>query len=227
MTKSLLMALGTLSISVLRGADGPQPRLDDGVISYVDEGGQRRAIAIGERAADLWVSPDGTLIAFIGVAKQPSAASGVTAEPLIEESHIYTARKVDQFAPRRVPLQAIPINGRSWRVFRDPKVAPDRKSVIFAIPYTSTTSRVFRASLNTGDYTPISDATDFCVVWGGSGAGDLLMQDRYIPADPSTGVVYQCFLKSGSAPRTHVSDQCENFELFAAEWSRAQGAACH
>jgi len=226
MTKLLLVVLGMVPISILHGADGSQPRLNDGVISYIAEGGQRTIIATGERAADLWVSSDGAVIAFIGIAKQTPDASGLTLSPLIEESHVYTARKADQFAPHRVPLKPIPINRRSWTVFRDPKAAPDLKSVFFSIPYTLTTSRVFRASLNTGDYEPIGDATDFCVVWGGGHTGDLLLQERSIPADPSTGVVYRCVLGSKSGTRTPVSDQCEDFRMFATEWSQAQGGAC-
>src|SRR5438093_1565222 len=69
------------------------PILTDGAITYF-EAGQRKQITVGKTCADLWVSPDGSVIAFIAIEELRSF--GQFSEG-IEQSSIYIAKKVEGF----------------------------------------------------------------------------------------------------------------------------------
>jgi hypothetical protein len=44
-----------------------QATLDNGVIHYTAADGQRKAINVGTKCADLWVAPDESVIAFVAI----------------------------------------------------------------------------------------------------------------------------------------------------------------
>jgi hypothetical protein len=183
---------------------------------------------VGKKCADLWVSPDGGAFAFISIEKaQPATAN--EAEPFIEESAIYIARRADHFVPVHVVVRPV-VDGRTWKVVRQPSLSPDLNTVYFSVPYTMTSWKLLSSSLSAGSYRILDDADSYCVVWGGEHSGQLLMQKRH-EADPNgpSGVTYPCYLRSKSGVLAKVAneDQCRSFSEFATQWSRDRGATCH
>jgi hypothetical protein len=152
-------------------ADQIRFSLMNGTIKYVDESGASRRIEVGAKCVDLWVSPDESLISFIAITKErlPVRSPRLPYEekPFIEESNIYIARRADQFNPVRLPVPPPIIAGRSWSVIRHPIVSPDQKMVFFDVPYTMTTSKLFRLNLQSGVSEMVGDATNYCVIWNG------------------------------------------------------------
>jgi len=199
------------------------PTLSHGVVGYIAEDGQRRQVEVGKKCADLWVAPDDSIIAFVAVDKaQPPTAN--ESEPFIEESSIYVARKSDHFKPVHLVVSVV-IDGRTWKVVRQPSVSPDLKTVYFSVPFTMTTWKLLSTPLQDHSYTTIGDADSYCVIWGGDDSGELLMQVR---REANTGVSYPCYLRSKSGTLTRVAgeDQCWGFGEFAARWSREHGGKC-
>lgn len=212
-------------------AEGIRPVLSDGVVSFVAEDGQRREIRVGKRCADLWVSADESIVAFIAIDKaQPATAQEIG--PFIEESSIYIARRSDHFKAVRLPLKSLLVDGQPWRVVREPSVSPDLKTVYFLIPYTMTTWKLMSTSLPSSRRNIIGDAMTYCVIWGGGHSGDLLMMRRRDsdPRDPVPGVKYPCYLRAPSGEESMIVDgvrrECWDFDDFAIGWSRQQGGTC-
>jgi hypothetical protein len=71
--------------------------LSNGIVTY-EENGRRKEIQVGKKCADLWVSPDESVVAFIAIHKS-KPATPQEIEPFIQESSIYIARKSDHFKP--------------------------------------------------------------------------------------------------------------------------------
>ena len=181
-----------------------RPTLLNGVISYNAEDGQRRMIHVGRKCADLWVAPDESVITFIAIDKV-RPATGSETEPFIEESSIYIARRSDDFKPDHL-VASVPIDGRVWKVVRQPSLSPDLKTVYFSVPFTMTSWKLLSTSLRARSYTTIGNADSYCVVWGGEHSGALLMEIR---RESNSGVRYPCYLRSKSGTltkgRTRVS----------------------
>lgn len=218
-----ILACGA-AIAAQSSAQPMPPKLSNGVITYTTSTGKQGFINVGRKCADLWVSPDQSVIAFIAIDKE--SGHSPDNRPVIEKSTIYIARQSDHFAPIRVRLRPIVINGRLWEVVRNPRISPDHRTMFFEIPYTITTSKVMSVAQPSTAYKTIGDATAYCVNWGGKRSGDLLLQRRHFSDDPSTGVVYRCYLRNQSGMETKIADECSNFQEFANRWSREQGGAC-
>lgn len=222
-----LIVLGGFFIFAQGQVGGARPTLTNGVISYFGPGGERESIRVRESCADLWVSSDDSVIAFITIDRKEAPSPTDYGEQLIEKSSIYTAYRANHFAPVRVVSRSFSVEGSSWPVLRDPRVSPSLKTLYFSVPYTETTSKIMSVSLVDGSYKEIGDASDYCVIWGGGHAGYLITQRRYIPADPSKGVTYQCYLRDRSGEESRLTEECSQFRAFAAEWSRARGGSCY
>jgi hypothetical protein len=205
-------------------AQTARPKLIDGVISYTSQDGQQKTIQIEKKCSDLWVSPDESVIAFIAIDRE--TASQNDQEPSIEKSTVYIARRDNHFMPIRLSEESVFIAGRQWQIFRNPRVATDRKTAFFEIPYTETTSRVVVATTSSKTYRVIGDASTYCVVWGGTHSGQVILQRREILNDPSTGVLYRCYLRSQSGAETRIGDDCSNFDQFIGRWFQPQ-SSCH
>jgi hypothetical protein len=218
-----------ISIAVQLQGQAFRPTLSNGIVSY-EEDGRRKEIRVGMKCSDLWVSPDESVIAFIGIEKaQPATTHEI--EPFIEESSIYIARKSDHFKPLHLAVK-VEIDGRTWKVVREPKVSPDLVTVYFVVPNTMTTSKLMSTMLPTSPYKMIGDATDYCIMWGGDSSGDLILLSRHDPepttSDPAPGVSYPCYVRSQSGARTKLADECfGDFDKLAARWSREHGGTCH
>lgn len=169
------------------------------------------------------MAPDDSIVAFVSIDKaQPATANG--SEPFIEESSIYVARKSDRFKPVRL-VENVVIDGRTWRVVRQPSLSPDLKTVYFSVPFTMTTWKLLSMPLSGHSYTTIGNADSYCAIWGGEYSGGLLMQIR---REANSGVSYPCYLrsKSGALEKAADEDQCWGFGDFAARWSREHGGNC-
>lgn len=123
--------------------------LRDGVIEYTGTDGQHHQIPARKKCLDLWVSPDESIIAFV-VAEEVSPAHSVSDEVFVERSSVYVARKKDNYAPVSIVDRAVRIAGRPWQVFRNPRLAPGLDDLYFEVPYTMTTSKLFRIRVGDG-----------------------------------------------------------------------------
>jgi hypothetical protein len=202
-------------------------KLSHGVITYVANDGHRAKVAVGGACADLWVSPDQSIIAFIAIDKMGPTTTQ-SSEPFIEQSTVYIARRLDGFAPLRVVAQ-IRTDGRVWRVARQPSVSPDLRTIYFSVPYTMTTWKLMRGSIPPTSFETIGDADGYCVIWGGKHSGELLMQSRRESGQlRPRGAEYPCYLRSKEGTLTNVAteDACWAFDEFAERWSGERGGAC-
>ena len=229
MRRRPVVLASTFLIALQCSGEAVRPMLSRGVVSYVTQDGQRREIQVGRRCADLWVAPDESAIAFIAIERaQPATANEI--EPFIEESSIYIAHKADHFRPVHLVVK-VTIDGRTWKVVRQPSLSPDLKTVYFSVPYTMTSWKLLSTLLPARFYRTIGDADSYCVIWGGEHSGEVLMESRREadPKDPNPGVTYPCYLRSKAGRLTKVADgdQCWGFSDFAARWSREQGGTCH
>jgi hypothetical protein len=230
MRRSAVLAYALLAVTQSHGATA-HITLSNGAISFVGEDGRRRELPVGYKCADLWVSPDESVFAFIAIEKAlPPTAQEI--EPFIEESSIYIARRSDQFRPVRLNIGSVQISGKSWKVVRQPSVSPDLKTVYFLVPYTMTAWKLLGASLAGNLRHTVGDAMTYCVVWGGKDSGDLLMMTRHdpTPTQPAPGVTYPCYLREISGRQSLIVDgvaqECWDFDAFSARWSREHGGVC-
>lgn len=231
MRASMLVSWCAILLSSLGWASDARPTISNGIITYTPENGEQRTIDVGKKCADLWVSPDESVITFIAIdrARTPSPSEqskNEEAEVLIEQSSIYIARRSERFAPTLLVSRPFVIDGRSWSVVRTPRLSPDQKTLFFTIPYTMTTSRLMSLALPAGTYQSIGDETNYCVVWGGKKSGYLLMQRRYLSTKVHEGISYPCYARDPAGLLTKVSDECWPFGDFADRWSREQRATC-
>src|ERR1035438_7074626 len=119
----LRLWFGTLVAVVCGAAQPARPSLHAGVIQFTARGGSRKEVQIGKRCADLWVAPDESVIAFIGIERAIAGTENSTS-PAIDESSVYIARKADNFKAVRLPFEQVEIEGVRWRIFRSPSVSP-------------------------------------------------------------------------------------------------------
>ncbi len=210
----------------------PRFVVSDGTVVYTSEDGSQKRLDVGKRCLDLWVSPDESVIAFVGIDKtrMPDEAPLFGSKhAMIEQSTIYVATSADHFVPRPVVSRSFDVGGRLWSVLREPSVAPDGETVFFEIPISMTTWRVMSLSLSSGAYRSVGNGTLYCVVWGGWYAGSLLLQERYVRRDLSAGaqaIAYRCHRVGRSGALDTLSDDCSDFGAFVDQWSRVHAASC-
>ncbi len=214
--------LGTFLLGGCSKAAPAKPTLRAGVIHFV-ESGQERVIPLDKPCADLWVSPDERVIAFITV-QEAAFGTENAADPAIDESSVYIARKAEHYKPLRLPFPQVVIGGSVWRVFRSPSVSPDQKTVYFSVPVTMKDWKLMRFPLAAGPPRELFDQSEYCVIWGGAYSGSLLtLENVYEPQ--SEGL--QCFVRNGSGGRNRMDDRdCTAFLTFAAKWARQHHGEC-
>lgn len=195
--------------------------LINGTVSREEAGGTRRIIDVGKRCIDLWVAPDESVVAFTAIDTE-----GGGPDPLIRATSIYIAEASTDYSPVRIPLDPVKIGDRSWSLFRYPSLSPDRHVLYFAVPYTMITLKVLSTTLNAPVTQTVGDAVTFCVLWGGTHSGSLLLQERVIPHSADTGIVYPCDLRYGNGEAKRLTKDCWDFEAFARTWAKAHGATC-
>lgn len=204
-------------------SEGISPSITDGRIKYVGEDGIQREVEVGKPCADLWISPDNSVFAFISIERSRPPSAGEVA-PFILESRIYVAFKREGFRPVLVDPGPVIINSRSWGVFRLPSVAPDLMTVYFMVPATMTSWKLI--SVTGGSSKPVSDAGSYCVVWGGEHSGELLMLTRQEPSGARPAVTYQTELLERSGSRVTISADSATFGEDAAKWATEDGGTC-
>jgi hypothetical protein len=198
-------------------------RLVNGTVSYT-EMGQRHSIALGKKAADLWVAPDESIVAFIGIDKFDPPSS-------IVRSTLYVAKRADQFKPILIDVNsALETMRRGYGVIRQPSVSPDMKTLYFALPEYATSWTLMSVALtvSVSHIQQVQDLLrDYCVAWGGVHTGEMLMILRHNP--PLTGlegVTYPCYLrtKSGRLEEVAAESACfASFPEWATKWLREHG----
>jgi len=226
MLRRLLLIIGIPLVSFLfiRQCQGQsiKPTLSNGVITYLREDGQQATMQVRRECADLWVSPDESVIAFITLDKiePPTREYGY-----LEESSIYIARRSDHFKPIQVHLRPIHISQR--KVVRQPSLSPDLKTLYFLVPSYMTSWTLISTQLSSSPNTKITDliGDGYCVIWGGRFSGDLLLNLRQ---QGKNGIDYPCFhrAKDGQLTKIGTGNECFEFTNFALEWSQKHGGIC-
>jgi hypothetical protein len=197
--------------------------LVNGTVTYT-EMGRRHAIALGKNAADLWVAPDESIVAFIGIDRFDPPSD-------IVRSTLYIAQRADQFKPILIDVNsALEARRRGYGVIRQPSVSPDMKRLYFALPEyaTSWTLMSLPLPVSVPGIQQVQDRLrDYCLVWGGVHTGELLMVLRHNPDLKSLeGVKYPCYLRTKSGRLEEVASESVCFASFpewATRWLRNHG----
>lgn len=216
--------LAVFSVSSPSAQSGT-PVLKDGVINYQDERGQRAQGQAGGPCADLWVSPDGSTIAFIRIDK--SEPGDIGTEPFIQESNIFLARRSSGFVPIRISFPVPKIDGRAWKVFRNPSMSPDLKTVYFAVPATATSWFLMSVPSTGGAALPIDFVEAYCVLWGGAQSGEVLTMARRM-GSPEEGLTHWYYRVGPALAKTKVGSRETggDFGRFVTAWTRSHGGTC-
>jgi hypothetical protein len=207
-------------------AQSSRPKLTDGVITYVTRNGQKAEIRMEKECADLWVSPDESIIAFITLDKINPLIRDIGR---LEESSIYIARKIDNFKRIPITLQPIYIQGKLFgrKIVRQPSLSPDLKTLYFLVPSSMTSRTLFSTSIPSGPNTKITDSEGqgYCVIWGGRYSGDLLLNLRQLGKE---GMGYPCFHRNRSGKLIQIGGDTDfaGFNNLALQWSKNNGGIC-
>ena len=213
-------------LAVAAFAEAGKVTLKDGVISYPDGTTGRSVVQAGGPCSDLWVSPDGEMIAFIRMDKSRPDPAAIS--PFIERSTIFVASRSTGFKPVRVALYPPRVDGREWNVFRDPVLSPDRRTVYFLVPAAGTSYFLMRVPVAGGTARPITWVEAYCVVWGGSRSGDLAASVRAEPTDETQGVAhhYYHYDASGAAKLIGTREHDGDWVDFVRAWAHKYGGTC-
>jgi hypothetical protein len=204
-------------------ANDPHLELKNGTISYFDKDGARKTVEVGSQCADLWVAPDESIFTFISMDRTSGPDS--YGQLLIESSSIYTAEREDNYTPKRLPIKPVRDYDRDWEVFLNPKVLPDRGTVIFKIPVSVTSGDLFAYDAKTKMISKLEGAVEeYCTVWNGPMAGVILVQHRQMT---DVGPTYACNAVSVNGKQTRLTEHCDDFDKFLTEWSRTHGQQCY
>ena len=219
---TLVSILALAPLAIMR-AGGISAKVTNGKITYLGEDGHSREIDVGRPCADLWVSPDERVLAFIAIDQAKPPTAGEIA-PFIEESRIYVAIKSDHFKPVLIGSSPVSVDGRPWKVFRLPSVSPDLKTVYFMIPATMTSWKLMSTPLRGGQSKAVSDAGAYCVIWGGHHSGELLMLTRVETSGAAPFVTYRIELFDRTASRTLIAPDRDaaRFGEIASRWAERE-----
>jgi len=227
MMRCTLISILALAPLAIVHAGSISAKVTNGKITYVGEDGRLREIGVGRQCADLWVSPDERVLAFIAIDEvKPPTTGEIT--PFIVGSRIYVAFKRDDFHPVLIGPGPVSLDGRLWKVFRLPSVSPDLKTVYFMIPAAMTSWKLMSTPLRGGQSKSESDAGAYCVVWGGDHSGELLMLTRVEPIEAVPYVTHRIELLDRTASRTLIAPDRDaaRFGEVASRWARQHGGTC-
>jgi hypothetical protein len=120
----------------------------------------------------------------------------------------------------RVNVGPIRSYERDLKVFRNPPVAPGEGSIIFNGVISINSYEIFAHNLKTGQNRDIGGAVEWCLEWGGSRNGSVLMQRRHISEN---GFKYHWYAWSAPGNETVLADECEYFDELASAWGGVKG----
>lgn len=226
MTKpALVLILAALSAARLSAQD-ERFELKDGVLTYRDAVGKRSEIRVGGPCADLWVSPEGDMIAFIRIDKsEPDDYGGPN--PFIEASTIFVASRSNRFAPVRVAVAPPLVDGREWTALLDPVLSPDHATVYFLIPAAGTSWCLLSVPITGGTARAVGYVEVYCVLWGGADSGAVLAMTRY-QRESAEGLDHR-FERYDAAGREEVLSSGHflgQFEGLVRDWLAKHGGTC-
>jgi hypothetical protein len=189
--------------------------LVDHVITYTDESGHRQRIDVGKPCDDLWVAPDESAFAFIGIDKYMNFPDFPS--PDVIATTVYIARRSDHFTPKPITDTVHP-GSSEYHQLHFPSISSDGAYVFFVyIPGNA--AFLYAHNLRTGtneslDVDGTRSVVGYCTIWGGRSAGGVLFQDMLL------GGKDQCYLKASGEPKIPAScaPLLPNF--------RSWGAAC-
>jgi hypothetical protein len=207
-----------LAASASIRAESLDASLVNGVVTYRADDGTRKRLDVGKKCTDLWVAPDESALAFVGIDKSHGFYND--GEPFIEASTVYIARKADQLVPVRVGVTSVRVAGRNWGVFLHPSLSPGGEFVFFLVE-AGNSWILFGHNLQTKKTDEIGwGVMDYCTFWKGSRAGEVLVRQRYL-SDLATGggFAYRCY--SRAPGRRETPQACTEFGSFF-----EFGAAC-
>src|SRR5579872_7219396 len=104
--------------------------LVDHVITYTDDNGHRQRIDVGKPCDDLWVAPDESAFAFIGVDEYDDFPG--PPYRVVLASTVYIARRSDHFTPK--PIANVVRSGPGeFHELHFPSISSDGKYVFFVM----------------------------------------------------------------------------------------------
>jgi hypothetical protein len=174
--------------------------LVDHVITYTDESGHRKRIDVGKPCDDLWIAPDGSAFAFIGIDKYIDFPDPPSHDAIA--TTVYIARRSDHFRPKPIADTVQP------GPYHFPSISSDGAYVFF-VGLPGGAGFLFAHNLRTGkteglDAAHTRSLIGYCTIWSGKRAGGVLFEDMFWKA----GVGYGgdgCYLKTSGKPTMPAS----------------------
>lgn len=226
---STILAVGAILLCPVYAADRGDPAIKDGVITWTDSNDQRLKIDVRTRCADLWVSPDGGLIAFIALDHTvPHHGPVLPWEQdvvMIDSSSVYIARRADGFIPVLAVSGSYRIHlpGAEYSsILRSPSVSQDGQTVFYTIPYGGATSLLMSKSLRNGETRAVVEMIEYCPLWGGKQSGNLLLTRRH----QGETIEYWCELRNQVGQLTILNTKDCMLNDFSKRWTATNGSLC-
>jgi hypothetical protein len=181
--------------------------LADHVITYTDESGHRQRIDVGKPCDDLWVAPDESAFAFIGI-DEYTDFPGPPEGKIAIATTIYIARRADHFTPKRI-MDTVREGQAEFHQLYNPSISSDGAFVFFvAVP--GNTGLLYAHNLQTGtnellDSGGVRNLTKYCTVWSGRYAGGVYFMERYLADQPDSVFRERCYLRTPGKPALPAS----------------------
>jgi hypothetical protein len=196
--------------------------LVDHVITYTDEGGHRQRIDVGKPCEDLWIAPDGSAFAFIGIDKYMDFPDDPPSRDAIA-STVYIARRSDHFTPKPI-ADTVGSRRYEYHQIHSPSISSDGAYVFFVgIPGNAVFLYAHNLRTGNNEYLDVNGTRsllDYCTVWSGRSAGGVLLQELYWIDSVGGEGGDRCYLKTPGKARIPAS--CAPLQLKF----RLMGAAC-
>lgn len=154
--------------------------LVDHVITYTDESGHRQRIDVGKPCEDLWIAPDGSAFAFIGIDKYMDFTDPPSRDVIA--TTVYIARRSDHFKPRAIADTVQP-GPYEYHQLHSPSISSDGAYVFF-VGVPGNAAFLYAHNLRTGkteglEVNDTRSLIDYCTVWSGPSAGGVLLAEMY------------------------------------------------
>ena len=137
--------------------------------------GDRQLTSSGQDC-DPSLSADGQLVVFVH--RSSEGHTSCRPEQQEQDSELWVADASGKKPPQRVLSGPVEVDGRRFKEFSSPRIAPTGDYVYFLVRYAPTTWALVRLSLGDHSVRFIAVALEFQLVGRGNYAGDLIIQQR-------------------------------------------------